>query len=119
MVSGLSAGDARAMAPEMRTTADFILGQKSLQFATHIRNVTPQAVTIPLDFPAPLPQLDLLDYQSLIERNQVNVSTPRASISEAGPAGSDVAPEDRPHAERPPMGFPSPQEPDEDISPEW
>ena len=119
MVSGLSAGDARAMAPEMRTTADFILGQNRLQFATHIRNVTPQAVTIPLDFPSPLPQLDLLDYQWLIERNQKNVSTIRASVPEAGPAGSGVAPENRPPAERPPVGFPSPQEPDEDISSEW
>lgn len=41
LASGLSAGDARSMAPEMRTTADFILDQPRLQFAAHIRNVTP------------------------------------------------------------------------------
>jgi hypothetical protein len=37
--------DARAMAPDLRTTPEFILSQPKLHFACHIRNVTPQAVT--------------------------------------------------------------------------
>lgn len=119
MVSGLSAGDARAMAPEMRTTPDFILGQNRLQFATHIRNVTPQAVTIPLDFPGQLPQLDLLDYQLLIERNRENVSTPRAPVPDAGPGSSGASFADQPSTGRPHVAPPSPQQPDEDISSEW
>lgn len=45
---GLSASDARAMAPDMRTTADFILSQPRLQFAAHFRNVTPSAISIPV-----------------------------------------------------------------------
>ena len=48
MAGGVSTSDARSMAPEMRTTSDFILGQPKLHFACHIRNVTPQAVSIPV-----------------------------------------------------------------------
>ncbi len=48
MVSGVSMQDARALAPDMRSTADFILSQPRLHFAAHIRNVTPQAVSIPV-----------------------------------------------------------------------
>lgn len=48
MASGVSTSDARFMAPEMRTKADFILGQPPLHFACHIRNVTPEAVSIPV-----------------------------------------------------------------------
>ena len=49
MAAGVSTADARAMAPDMRTTPDFILGQPRLHFACHIRNVTPQAVSIPVE----------------------------------------------------------------------
>ena len=49
MAAGVSTGDARAMAPDMRTTSDFILSQPRLHFACHIRNVTPQAVSIPVE----------------------------------------------------------------------
>lgn len=40
--------DARALAADMRTTAEFILKQPRLQFACHIRDVTPEAVSIPV-----------------------------------------------------------------------
>jgi hypothetical protein len=43
---GGSAADARALAPDMRTTADFILGQERLSFACYVRNVTKAAVSI-------------------------------------------------------------------------
>jgi hypothetical protein len=46
--SKVSISDARAMAPDMRTTPDFILDQPDLHFAAHIRNVTPAAVSIPI-----------------------------------------------------------------------
>jgi hypothetical protein len=48
LAGGVSNADARAMAAEMRTTPDFILAQPRLHFAGHIRNVTPQAVSIPV-----------------------------------------------------------------------
>jgi hypothetical protein len=48
MASGVSMSDARQLAPDLRTNADFILSQPKLSFAAHIRNVTPQAVSIPV-----------------------------------------------------------------------
>jgi hypothetical protein len=72
--SGLSAQDARAMAPEMRTTPDFILNQPKLQFAAHIRNATPQAVSIPIQPRSALPQLSVREFEHLIENNRAKVS---------------------------------------------
>ena len=48
MASGVSMSDARQLAPDLRTTAEFILNQPKLSFAAHIRNVTQQAVGIPI-----------------------------------------------------------------------
>ena len=48
MAGGVSATDARGMSSEMRTTPEFIIQQPRLHFACHIRNVTPQAVSIPV-----------------------------------------------------------------------
>ena len=49
MASGVSMADARALAPDLRTSADFILSQPKLRFATYIRGVTSEAVSIPVD----------------------------------------------------------------------
>jgi hypothetical protein len=108
--SGLSAQDARAMAPEMRTTPDFILNQPRLQFAAHIRNVTPQAVSIPvkpgvLDH---LPKLSPHAYDKLIERNRQWVSIPLIETKESQSAPAPIPP-----------ALQRSLEPDEDISPEW
>jgi hypothetical protein len=89
--SGLSTSDARHMAPDMRTTPDFIMNQPRLHFACHIRNVTPQAVSIPI--PVGLledePLLSNESYRALIERNREKVSLPPALPA---PAGSPSAP---------------------------
>ncbi|MEO6215101.1 MAG: hypothetical protein ABIO86_03650 [Sphingomonas sp.] len=98
--SGLSAADARAMAAEMRTTADFLLDQPRHQFAAHIRNVTPQAVSIPIQRPARRRELSPSAFEELIQRNRLRVSLPIRTR----PAPS--APADQ-------------HQPDEDISPEW
>jgi hypothetical protein len=74
MASGLSASDARLMAPDMRTTPDFILSQPRLQFATHIRNVTPSAVSIPITPTGPLPRLSDAAFAELCARNRARVS---------------------------------------------
>lgn len=84
--SGLSAADARAMAPEMRTTADFILEQPRLQFAAHIRNVTPHAVSVPVR-PGALDEVARLApnfYAELIERNRARVSISRIQSTVSG-----------------------------------
>lgn len=100
--SGLSAQDAAVIARDMRTTADFVLAQPKLQFAAHIRGVTPSALSIPITPMTRPSQLSDDAYALLIERN-------RARISLAIDRNSDPV---RPDA-------PVPQVPDEDISPEW
>lgn len=99
--SGLSAADARSMATEMRTTPDFILNQPRLQFAAHIRNVTPQAVSIPIQPITHEKQLSSNDFEMLMARNRKRVSLPQAPIRARQ------------------QNAPSPQILDEDISPEW
>lgn len=74
--SGLSAGDARTMASEMRTTPEFILNQPRLQFAAYIKNVTPQAVSIPIKRITDYPRLSQDDYEDLLKRNRQRVSAP-------------------------------------------
>jgi hypothetical protein len=70
--------DARALAPDMRTTPDFILSQPRLHFAAHIRNVTPNAVSIPVQ--AGLlerqPTLSEEAFEELRQRNRRRVSFP-------------------------------------------
>ncbi|MCU7866442.1 MAG: hypothetical protein KZQ92_21010 [Candidatus Thiodiazotropha sp. (ex Lucinoma borealis)] len=46
MASGISIADARVLAPDFRTTPDFMLDQQIGHFATYIKNVTPQAVSV-------------------------------------------------------------------------
>jgi hypothetical protein len=73
--AGVSTSDARVMAAEMRTTPDFILSQPRLRFAAHIRNLTPQALSIPVQIGMldKEPQLTKEQYQALIERNRARV----------------------------------------------
>lgn len=44
MAAGVSMSDARSLAPDLRTTADFIMSQPRLHFASFVRNVKPSAV---------------------------------------------------------------------------
>ena len=78
MASGVSMSDARALAPDMRTTPDFILSQPRLHFACHIRNVTPQAVSIPIAVGKleEQPRLSAGAYEELRRRNRERVSLP-------------------------------------------
>jgi hypothetical protein len=105
--AGLSASDARAMAPEMRTTPDFILDQPRLHFAAHVRNVTPHAVSVPISpgLYAGLPKRPERVQEAVLELNRFRVSVPKprpfSAPPESGPA--DVAP----------------MQPPPDISPEW
>jgi hypothetical protein len=79
MAGGTSTSDARALASDMRTTADFILSQPRLHFACHIRNITPSAVSIPV----PVGELEseprLTDeaYERLRDLNRLRVSLPQ------------------------------------------
>lgn len=81
MAGGVSMSDARAIASDMRTTTDFILGQPRLHFAAHIRNVTPNAVSIPIRLGQLEGQPTLNDeaYDRLRESNRWRVSLPEPS----------------------------------------
>jgi hypothetical protein len=50
MVSGVSTKDARSLAPDLRTTAEFILDQPQLHFACYVKNVTRGAVSAPVTY---------------------------------------------------------------------
>lgn len=78
LAGGVSTGDARALASDMRTSTDFILGQPRLQFAAHIRSVTPNAISIPVPVGALVaePTLDDEAYEMLYELNRSKVSIP-------------------------------------------
>ena len=87
MVSGVSMQDARALAPDMRTTADFIQSQPRLHFAAHFRNVTPHAVSIPVRFGAldREKQLTESEYEWLrwVNRERVSLPLPNTSAASA------------------------------------
>jgi hypothetical protein len=87
MASGVSSSDARSMAQDMRTTAEFILSQPRLTFACHIRGVTPQAVAIPIE-PGKLEgerRLSEPEYEEMRARNRERVSLPRQAPPPAEP----------------------------------
>ncbi len=79
LAGGVSTGDARSLAPDMRTTSDFILSQPRLAFACHIRNVTPNAVSIPVSVGEleDQPRLTEEAYERLRQLNRVRVSLPQ------------------------------------------
>src|SRR6185312_14276545 len=76
MAGAVSTGDARALASDLRCTADFILGQPRLHFAAYIRNVTPSAVSVPVQAGLMEMQERLSEetYGALRERNRRRVS---------------------------------------------
>lgn len=115
-VSGLSASDARYFSADMRTTPEFIMNQPQLQFAAHIRNVTPHAVSIPI-VPGALdrqPKLSDEAFEALMATNRRRVSLPRVEAPRPGSsdaeAGQPVHRQEHPAVRRPP---------DEDVSREW
>ena len=109
LASGVSVNDARALAPDMRTTADFILSQPKLQFAAYVRGVTPQAVSLPVvpGLLAREPQMSERQYEAFRERNRARVSErmrsplPETSASVRSPAREALPPAVRPQRDQP------------------
>lgn len=106
-VSGVSAADARAVAPEMRTTPDFILNQPKYHFAAHIRNVTPSAVSIPIRPAEDTRPLGHNAFERLMARNRERVSL--SHDAEAARPLNVISDSSRTET----------SQPDEDISAEW
>ncbi|HEV2878455.1 MAG TPA: type IV secretory system conjugative DNA transfer family protein [Candidatus Eremiobacteraceae bacterium] len=54
LAGGVSSADAHALAPNMRTTHEFVAGVRkhsnSTEFATHVRNLTSEAITLSVPF---------------------------------------------------------------------
>lgn len=123
-VSQVSAADARSFAAEMRTTSDYILDQPRLQFAAHVRGVTPHAISIPIEA-GPIrrvPKLRHEDVETLIARNRAQVSLGHTPGRPALP-GPDAAPPltaaATPDVTTPTTVVAPPAAPDGDISSEW
>lgn len=83
LVSRVSAADARSLAPELRTSPDFILSQPKLHFAAHFRDVTPQAISIPVAVGQleSEPRMDEETFGRLLERNRARVGIDRRDSS--------------------------------------
>lgn len=123
MAGGTSTGDARALASDMRATADFILGQPRLHFASYIRGVTPSAVSIPVPVGAleAEPRLSPEAYGRLRELNWERVSIPQPgrgenfTFTEAPPEEFDADAEmARTHHEFRPSSTPKNDKPKDD-----
>jgi hypothetical protein len=91
LCSALSMSDARSFAADMRTTPDQILSQKKLHFSCYVRNVTPEAVSIPVQAGRMERQPRMSDdaYDDLRAANFYKVSTALDPVEE--PDGNDDA----------------------------
>jgi hypothetical protein len=76
MAGGVSDHDARALAPDMRTTADFITAmtkrQHSTEFACYVRNYTGKAVCLQIPFGSleSAKKMSAADHAAVIARNR-------------------------------------------------
>ena len=81
-VGEVSAADAMKLAPDLRTTPDFLLSlrkrEHAAEFATHVRGITPAAVKLLVPFLAAerAPKMSDAAYQKLLTRIRSQVATP-------------------------------------------
>jgi hypothetical protein len=121
LAGGVSNADARALASDMRTTADFILSQPRLHFACHVRNVTPGAVSVPVAVGQleAEPALDDDQYDTLLAFNRLKVSLTDEERDVAKPAAPSPHAEERPSSERPAEEPPRTKEDPSAASEDW
>lgn len=99
LIGGVSAKDARTLAEDMRTDADFILAQRRTATATHFacyaKNVTEKAVTltIPLGYVESRPKLSAAELNDLIEGSRQRYGVPYSADEEAEVPEQIVVPE--------------------------
>lgn len=91
LAGGVSDRDARALAPDMRTSADFVTSarkcERSTEFACYVRNMTDMAVklTIPFGTLESVPRMSRQAHAALIDRNRERYAT---SPNRARPAAT-------------------------------
>ena len=86
MASGVSSADARILAPDFRTTPEFLLDQPIGHFATFIKNVTKQAVAVQVT-PGVLEREKHVRRRSI--RKAANNECPPSPAAETEPASKD------------------------------
>jgi hypothetical protein len=90
LAGSVSTADARSLAPDLRTTSDFIVNQPTLHFACYVRNMMPTAVSLAVPYGTleREPRLSHDAYRSLMAQNRDRVSIPSAAspASEPPPA---------------------------------
>ena len=128
LAGGVSTADARSLAPDMRTTPDFLLGQhkgtQSTSFACYVRNLTSTAIslTVPFGTLEQQPTMDEVYFDSLIAENRARLSvlatpTEPSAQSEAfaakpaAPPTPEVAPEQSLQEEAAEIEEPAPERP--------
>ena len=81
---GISASDARALAPEMRTSVDHLLtpkkGARATEFATYVRNTTvaPVILSVPLGVAEREPKMSTRQYEAMLTRVRSDIAAPLA-----------------------------------------
>lgn len=105
LCASLSVADARAMAPELRTTAERILKQKKLHFSCFIRNVTSEAVSVPVEVGKleNEPRMSDEDFEQFMAANHAKVSltVDEAKTEESDTPPPPIDPQPKPKAARP------------------
>lgn len=82
LAGGVSDGDARAFASEMRVDADFIRDMHKratgTEFACFVRHLTPNAIrlSVPLGRMEQMPTMSQEDYESLLDENRTRYAKP-------------------------------------------
>jgi hypothetical protein len=97
LAGSVSMADARSLAPDLRTTSDFIINQPALHFACYVRNMTTTAVSLEVPYGTleHEPRLSSEAYQSLKAFNRERVSMPPAAPA---PAETPPPPREDPDA---------------------
>ena len=85
---GISASDARALAPEMRTSVDHLLlpkkSARATEFATYVRNLTaaPVILSVPLGVAEREPKMSARQYYELLARVRSDIAAPLGDTEE-------------------------------------
>ncbi len=85
---GISASDARALAPEMRTSVDHLLlpkkSARSTEFATYVRNLTasPVILSVSLGVAERQPKMSAPQYYELLQRVRSDIAAPLGDTEE-------------------------------------
>jgi hypothetical protein len=118
LAGGVSDKDARALAADMRTDADFITGMakhaRSTEFACYVRNYTGNAVRLEIPFGAMerAPTMAAVEHLALVERNRRHYAVDPAPPRPAANGPDQPAPEPAAAAE-PANPAPSPTSADD------